>query len=87
MTHGSHALLAWIPFLDPLYSAYDWWPLLIVPLCFGIAMIYKAYRLPTLDRYWRQVVLMTVQALFAFAGLAAALFLLVQVIVPMLPAE
>ena len=87
MNSTAAALLAWTPFLDPMHSAHQWWPLLLVPLTFGIAMIYKAYRLPTLERYWRQVFVMTVQVLLAFDALAASLFLLVQVIVPLLPAE
>jgi hypothetical protein len=68
------------PFIDPL-NLHDWWWTLIVPLSLGVAIAYKAVRLPNLDRYWREVIVMTVQILLGMAGLAAALWLLVEVYV------
>jgi hypothetical protein len=40
-----------------------------------------------MDRYWREVVTMSVQMLLGMAALAAGLMILVRVIVPMLPAD
>ena len=45
--------LAYIPFLMPINALQEWWYLLLLPLAFGISMIYKALRMPTLERYWR----------------------------------
>ena len=77
--------LAYIPFLYPINAIHDWSFLLLVPLSFGISVIYKAMRLPTLESIWREVVIMTVQIVVAMIALAIALAFLVQVLIPMLP--
>lgn len=81
------SFLAYIPFLQPLNAVQQWWYLLLVPLAFGIAVIYKAVRLPSLAEYWKQVAIMTAQIVLAMLGLAIGLIILVQVIIPRLPAE
>ncbi len=78
-------MLAWVPFLDPIGFFHEWWYLLIAPLSFGIAVIYRALKAPTLDGYWRSVVAMTVQIVIVMAGLAAGLVFWVQVVMPALP--
>ena len=77
--------LAFIPFLEPLHALNDWWYLLMIPLAFGIAVIYKALRVVDLRDYWRQVGIMTSQIILAMIGLAVALVILVQWIIPILP--
>lgn len=79
-------LLGWTPFLEPLPGVQASWLWLLPILIFGIAMMYKAVRVGDLRRYWREVIGMTVQVLLAFLGLAAAVFIVVQGIVPLLPA-
>ncbi len=74
-------LLAYRPFLDPI-DAHSWWWWLSIPLIFGIAVTYKAIRLPTLERYWRHVIRMCVQVFVALVVLSVALYLLVQLILP-----
>lgn len=71
---------AWRPFLDPM-DLHDAWVLLLAPLAFGIAMVYKAVRLKTLDRYWPSVGVMTLQIVGGMVALAAGFFLLVEVYV------
>lgn len=80
-------LLGYIPFLQPLNVVHDWWYLLILPLAFGLSMVYKALRVPDFQNYWRQVVMMTLQIILGLAALAIALFVLVQVVIPALPAD
>ncbi len=80
-------LLAYIPLLRPLNFAHEWWYLLVLPLCFGLSMIYKAMRVGNLDRFWREVATMTLQIILGLIALAIALQILVQVILPALPAE
>lgn len=87
MLGGAAGFLAWTPLLEPIPVAYRWWWLSALPLFFGISMVYKAYRLPTLDRYWRQVVAMTVQATLGMAIFAVSLFVLVLWLMPKLPVE
>ena len=80
-------IVAYTPFLDPLNVFQTWWYLLIIPLALGISVTYKAMRIYDLGDFFRQVVIMTVQIIVAMALLAAGLILLVQFVVPMLPAE
>jgi len=79
--------LSYIPFLYPISLFHDWWYLLILPLSFGISIIYKALRLGSLNRFWRQVVMMSIQILLSMIGLAIALLILVQWIIPALPVD
>lgn len=78
-------LLAWTPFLTPLPFVQSAWLWLLIPLVVGISMMYKAARADSLEKYWRQVAIMSLQVLAAFAGLALGFFILVQFVVPLLP--
>jgi len=79
------ALLAYIPFLDPINFFHDWWYLLLLPLSFGLSVIYKAMRMPKLVRFWREVTVMTVQIVVGMIALAIGVSLFVQVVIPMIP--
>jgi len=79
--HFAGVSLAYRPFLDPI-DAHSWWLFLSLPLVFGIAVAYKAIRLPTLTHYWRQVFKMTTQVMAAAILMCVALYVLVEVAVP-----
>jgi len=79
-------LFAYIPFLEPINAFHDWWFVLIVPLSFGISMIYKAMRVYRLDRFWREVAIMTTQIVLAMIMLSVALGVFVQYVIRLLPA-
>jgi hypothetical protein len=79
--------LAWVPFLEPINALQAWWYLLIVPLSFGISVIYKAMRLPRLERIWIQVAIMTMQIVLAMIALAIGLAVLIQLVIPMLSVD
>lgn len=80
-------LLAYIPFVHPINFFHEWWYLLLLPLSLGISIIYKAVRLPSLDHFWRSVMVMTMQIVLAMISLAIALAILVQVVVPLMRVE
>jgi hypothetical protein len=84
---AANAALAWIPFLEPMPASHRWWWLSIVPLALGVAMAWKAVRLASLEGYWAAVLRMTVEIVLAVVGIALGLFLLVQMLLPLLPAE
>ena len=47
MEHGDLIdMIAYTPFIDPINGVHGWWYLLLVPLCFGISVIYRALKLP-----------------------------------------
>ena len=81
------AVLAYIPFLDPIEAFHDWWYLLLIPLSFGISVIYKALRMTRLEGFWRQVAIMTTQIVIGMIALAICLVVLVQVLIPLLPVK
>lgn len=80
-------LADYTPFLAPLNWFHDTWYLLAIPMAFFIAMAYKAIRVRALDRYWAQVAIMAGQILLGMILLGAALFVLIEWIVPRLPVE
>ncbi len=80
-------LLAWTPFIHPLNVFHERWWLLLVPLTFGISVIYKAVRMHSLERFWRESAFLTVQIVLAMFALAIVVIVLVQVVIPWLPAE
>ncbi len=80
-------LLGYIPFVHPINAVFTWWYLLLLPLSLGVAMVYKALRLESLEHYWREVAVMVLQIVLAMIGLAVALWLVIQVVLPLLPAE
>lgn len=82
--------LPWRPFRDPIdvHSAF-WlggWTLL-VPMAIGIAVIYKAVRVPDSgdgrwwQMYWRQVAVLSIQIVLSMIALAAAAYVFVEVYV------
>lgn len=81
------ALLAYVPFLDPISVFHDWWFLLLIPLACGISVIYKAMRMPNLNGFWRQVAVMTTQIVIAMIAGAIVLTLFVRLIIPLIPVE
>ena len=80
-------LAGFVPFVDPINVFHDWWYLLLIPLSFGISVIYRALKMQDLDRFWRAVAMMTVQIVLVMAALAVALVVLVELAIPLLPAE
>jgi hypothetical protein len=77
--------IAYIPFLYPIGALHEWWYFLLIPLAFGVSVIYKAMRLPRLDEYWRRVAVMTIQIVLVMVALAVGLAVLIQVVIPLLP--
>jgi hypothetical protein len=75
-----HASLAYMPFFDPLpIWVQPWlWPLLLLPLCLAVAIVYKCVKCRTMEQLPREaaglfitIVLGMVLTAAALAGLAA----------------
>ncbi|QNN23019.1 hypothetical protein HED60_12320 [Planctomycetales bacterium ZRK34] len=69
--------LAWRPFLDPL-DFHELWYLLLPPLVFGISLVYKALKLPTLERIWLDTTRLAAYILVLISLAAVALFGIVE---------
>jgi hypothetical protein len=68
-------------------AAHRWWWLLVIPLSLGVSMAWKSVRVLDLKHHWREVLVMGGQIVLAVVGIAVGLFLLIQVVLPRLPAE
>ena len=77
--------MSYIPFLHPIDAVHDWSFLLLIPLSFGISVVYKALRLPTMRGFWRKVAIMTTQIVLSMIALAVGLTILIQLVIPILP--
>lgn len=74
--------LGYRPFLDPI-SAQQWWWLFVLPLIIGIAIVYKALRLPDLDRYWFNVAKMSLQIMIVMVVMSVVLYVVVEQLLPL----
>jgi hypothetical protein len=69
-----HLLASYRPFLDPMPVWPDHvWPWLLVPLCVGVALVYKSIRCRTMSRVPREAGELVV---FILVGMAAAAIVL-----------
>lgn len=75
------ATLAWRPFLDPL-DAHDLWWWFLLPLAFGVSVVYKAIRLPSMRRFWWQAMRMGVQIVAVMIALSIILYIIVEQVAP-----
>lgn len=76
------------PFIDPVSLGFpqlhDYWWLTLLPIAFFVSMAYKGVRLHVLNHFWKQVIVMTLQIILAMIGLAIGLYLLIELVVPLL---
>ena len=77
-------MLAWIPFFGPMNALQSWWYLLLLPMAFGIAVVYRSLRERSYSTYWRSVLVMTGQVVVGIVALAAVLGVFVQYVIPLL---
>ncbi|MFN7021072.1 MAG: hypothetical protein ACK4WH_07060 [Phycisphaerales bacterium] len=68
--------LPWRPFIDPI-NVHQGWYWLLIPMAFGVAVVYKAVRMQELNRYWLQVAYLTAQIVIAMILLGAATYVIV----------
>lgn len=75
-------MVGWIPFLEPMNAIQPLWYLLLVPMSFGISVIYKALHEENASRYWRSVSVMTTQIALGISLLAVGIGLFIQIVIP-----
>ena len=77
--HSSFLILSYRPFLEPL-PLDDYWMWLLIPLVFGICVVYKTIKEPDLRRVPRRALGLTAQVLVFMALAAAAIWLTVELL-------
>ena len=63
---------AYVPFVYPL-PIWDYWPWLLLPLCAGVAIVYKSVKCSTMKLVPREALVIFVWMLVGFAAAAGAL--------------
>ncbi len=71
--------LAWKPLLEPMQLD-DVWLVLLLPLVFIIALVYKTIRLNDLRRLWHQTAYMSAQILVFLVASAAVLWVITHTV-------
>lgn len=74
LAYLSAGAIAYRPFLHPL-PVWDYWVWLLLPLCFGISLVYKSVRLEAMRRVPGEAFRLTVWIVVAMAVAALALLL------------
>jgi hypothetical protein len=64
---------AYIPFLYPLPYAWDYWYLLLLPLCIAVAIVYKSVKCASMSQVPREAATITLWILLGMVAAAAAL--------------
>ncbi|HYO09759.1 MAG TPA: hypothetical protein VER17_12375 [Tepidisphaeraceae bacterium] len=71
---------AYVPFVYPL-PLWEYWPWLILPLCAGVAIVYKSVKCQTMARVPREALVIFAWMLVGFAAAAGALAGVVRLVV------
>jgi hypothetical protein len=77
---GPHSLASYVPFIYPL-PIWSYWPLLILPLCAGVSIVYKAVKCQSMKTVPREALVIFVWILIGMVAAAGALAGVVKLIV------
>jgi hypothetical protein len=75
--------LAHRPFIDPI-ELHGKWYLLLIPMALFVSLAYKAVRVWDLRQLPRQVLAMAIQVILAMVGLGLAVYLFVELGLPII---
>jgi hypothetical protein len=73
-------LLAWVPFVQPL-PVWDYWYLLVLPLCAGLAIVYKSIKCDSMRRVPREAAVIFCTIVLGLVAAALAFWVMVRVVV------
>ena len=71
-------LAEYVPFLRPL-PIWDYWYLLLFPLCVGVAVVYKSIKTPDIRRIPWESLVISLWIILGMCGAALALVLVVRI--------
>jgi hypothetical protein len=75
---AEHAASSFVPFWQPL-PVWDYWYLLLVPLCLGVSIVYKSIKCHRMSQVPREAGVIFLMILAGMTFAAAALMALVRV--------
>src|SRR5437588_723054 len=74
-------LIGGVHVVDPPAGVWNYWYLLLLPLCLGVAVVYKSIKCPSMSQVPREAAVIFLSILAGLLAAAGALFLLVRVVV------
>lgn len=81
----SAMMLGYVPFITPMHGIQPWWYVLVVPLAFGISLIYKSLHLHDMRRLIVSSLVMTAQIVLAVVALGLAVAIFAVYVIPQIP--
>lgn len=79
MSAAALLLANYVPFLHMLPGSWAYWYLLLLPLCVGVSVVYKAIRCHSMREVPREAAVTTMWILLAILSAGAALVVIVKV--------
>jgi hypothetical protein len=77
-TSGGDGAVSYRPFISPL-PLWEYWYLLILPLCLAVSIVYKAMKLPDMKLVPRQALMITVWIIVCMVLAGAGLTVIVKI--------
>ena len=77
MPTSHYTTMAYTPFVQPL-PAWDYWYLLLLPLCLAVSIVYKSIRCKSMSRVPREAGGLTLTIILAMAAAAVVLAVVVR---------
>ena len=71
-------MIAWTLFLNPVVLPFNSLLWMLLPLCFGVAVIYKTIRIDDLRRLPKEILALSAYMLFGLTALGAGLWLILS---------
>ncbi|MBC8106613.1 MAG: hypothetical protein H7Z14_08495 [Anaerolineae bacterium] len=79
LAQSSSTSTTYRPFITPL-PVWDYWILLLIPLCLGVSIVYKAIRVQSINEVPKQALIITAWILGGMAAAAAVLAVIIRVL-------
>jgi hypothetical protein len=74
------AMLAFTPFVDPLWGGWNYWYLFLLPLALIVTLVYKTIRLDDLGQLGVHTIRAFLRLIGAFIGCAILLWVIVLIL-------
>ena len=72
--------VGYAPFRDPLWGGWAYWPLFLIPLCVGIAIVYKGIRVDDIKELPGVAAVLALEVIGSLLGLALLLWAVLRVL-------
>ncbi len=71
---------SYVPLRDPMWGGWNFWPVFLIPLCVGIAIVYKGIRVDDVKELRGAATVLSLQVIGSLVGLALLLWGVLRII-------